>query len=95
MSWKHRNPRFFIRRDWWNRYHLLPHKELSLLPRLTSLINAGYRMFRVELQGYGQDSGKMVLKACRAALDEPERGAEILQTLKPAGGGFTYGAHQF
>ncbi|NQT60880.1 MAG: U32 family peptidase [Bacteroidetes bacterium] len=84
-----------IRRDWWNRYHLLPHKELSLLPRLPELIQAGYRTFRLELQAYDLAATEKVLLACRCCLQEPLRGASELSSLNPIGGGFTYGAHKF
>ena len=84
-----------IRKDWWERYHLLPHKELTLLPRLAELINCGYRMFRLELQGYTPEAAESVLKVCRECLDNPSEGAESFKTLKPVRGGFTYGAQQF
>ncbi len=87
--------RLTIRRDWWNRYHLLPHKELSLLPRLPELVSAGYSRFRLELQGYGPAESREVLRACGESLADPASGGGILKNLKPIGGGFTYGAHHF
>lgn len=68
-----------VLRDCWNRYHLFPAKELSLLPRLGELMDAGYRDFRLELQAYPDDAARNVLEACRAALDAaaPETAIEL------------------
>ncbi|QEN06617.1 peptidase U32 [Oceanispirochaeta crateris] len=87
--------RLTVRRDWWDRYHLIPHKELSLLPLLPELVNGGYRFFRLELQAYTLSDSETIMKAYRQALDEPSRAPEIFNALKPCSGGYTYGAHQF
>lgn len=85
--------RLTVRKDAWGRYHMLPDKELSLLPRLPQLLEAGYRRFRLELQGYEQEEAVKVVRAAKAALLDPERSSEILQALAPIRGGFTYGSH--
>jgi len=87
--------RLTVRRDIWDRYHLLPHKELSLLPRLPELTEGGYHWFRLELQNYNKEEADRILSACRQALAEPDRGAALLADLKSEGGGYTYGAHSF
>jgi putative protease len=84
-----------IKRDYWDRYHILPHKELSLLPVLSQLIQAGYNLFRVELQGYEEKQAQSVLEVCQKSLKSPENGKKYLMELNPSGGGFTYGAYQF
>jgi len=85
--------RLTVRRDCWDRYHLLPEKELSLLPRTEELIAAGYGLFRLDLQGYHPEAAEERLRAASEALQSPRRGAELLSRLTPQGG-FTYGAHQ-
>ncbi|MDA3956754.1 U32 family peptidase [Oceanispirochaeta sp.] len=87
--------RLTLRRDWWDRSHLLPHKELCLLPRLPALVNGGYRFFRLELQAYTLSDSESIMKTYRQALDEPARAVEFFHTLKSCSGGYTYGAHQF
>jgi len=87
--------RLTIRRDWWDRYHLLPHKELCLLPRLPDLVNGGYSSFRLELQAYSLTESELLLKTYRQALNEPDRSADLFTTLQSCTGGFSYGAHQF
>ena len=87
--------RLILRRDWWNRYHLLAQKELTLLPKLPELIENGYRRFRLELQAYNIEASEEIIKFCRTCLDDPARVSELLTALTPRGGGFTYGAHQF
>ncbi len=82
-------------RDAWNRVHLFPYKEMSLLPRLGELAASGYADFRLELQAYPEGAARAVLAACRKALDGPAKAAEAFSALAPAGGGFTYGAHGF
>ena len=84
-----------VRRDCWNRYHLLPHKEYSLLPRLEELAGAGYEMFRVELQAYETEAAENVLNVCRESLNDPVHAKTLFSNLKSVGGGFTYGAQQF
>ena len=85
--------RLQVRKDCWDRYHLLPEKELSLLPRTGELIRAGYKLFRVDLQGYDPEAAKERLRAASASLQSPRRGKELLSRLTPQGG-FTYGAHR-
>jgi putative protease len=85
--------RLAVRKDCWDRYHLLPEKELSLLPRTGELISAGYGLFRVDLQGYDAEAAKERLRAVSEALQSPRRGADLLSRLTPQGG-FTYGAHR-
>ena len=87
--------RLRIRRDAWDRYHLLPEKEFTLLPRLAELAAAGYRRFRLELQDYGTEEMLPLLEAVRQALEEPARGAEILENLESVRGGYSYGAQKF
>ncbi len=87
--------RLTVRRDWWERSHLLPHKELCLLPRLAGLIDGGYRSFRLELQAYTLEDTRALVELYRQALDHSERGGELFESLESTAGGFTYGAHQF
>ena len=87
--------KLIVRKDYWERYHLLPHKEYSLLPRLEELADAGYEMFRVELQAYELDAAKEVLNVCRESLNYPVHAKALFSGLKSVGGGFTYGAQQF
>ncbi len=84
-----------IRKDAWERYHLLPETEYSLLPRLEELSAAGYSRFRLDLQDYGVDEMGPLLAAVNQALDKPEQGAEILKNLKSVRGGYSYGAQKF
>lgn len=83
-----------VRRDCWGRYHLLPEKELSLLPRLEELITSGYTSFRVDVQGYPRVAAGQLLSAVRRSLDYPGRAIEQFCSLRSIGGGFTYGGHQ-
>ena len=87
--------RLRIRRDAWERYHLLPETEYTLLPRLEELVNSGYTRFRLELQDYSIDEMRPLLIAVRRALDEPARAGEILEDLKTVRGGYSYGAQKF
>ena len=87
--------RLTIRKDWWERYHLLPHKELCLLPRMAELIAAGYGSFRLELQAYGIRETEALVSLYNKALNSPEKAEELFSSLETTAGGFTYGAHQF
>ncbi len=84
-----------VRRDRWDRYHLLPSREQTLIPLLPSLFEAGYRNFRLELQAYSSEESLAVIASARQALQHPQRAQDILSEMKSVTGGFTYGAHTF
>lgn len=84
-----------IRKDIWERYHLLPDSDYSLMPRLPELIASGYRSFRLELQDYSQEDALTITSAAASALKAPADAAHILQALPIRTGGYSYGAQQF
>lgn len=87
--------RLTVMRDCWNRYHLFPRKELTLLPKAPELAASGFGFLRAEIQAYPDGAARAVLAACRTALNDPERGQGALEGITPTGGGFTYGAHGY
>ena len=87
--------RLTVLRDCWNRYHLFPRKELTLLPKAPDLAASGFGFLRAEIQAYPDEAARAVLAACRTALNDPERGQGALEGITPTGGGFTYGAHGY
>ena len=87
--------RLRIRRDVWERYHLLPETEYTLVPRIQELLAAGYRSFRLELQEYACDEAAPLMETVCHALAEPEKAAVILERLSSVRGGYSYGAQRF
>jgi len=83
-----------VLKDCWDRYHLLPHKEFTLLPRLGLLAKGGYKLFRVDLSGYDEAQTVELLQVVSEAVKYPERGENLYKKLTNQGG-FTHGAHQF
>jgi putative protease len=87
--------RLQIKRDYWNHYHLLPVKELTLMPLTDIFMKSGYDLLRLELQAYGPEETSSIMKAALTCMDHPEKGDLVLESLQAQSKGCTYGAYQY
>lgn len=84
-----------VYRDAHGRCHLTLAKELCLLPLVKELTEAGLSVFRIEGATYKPDQLEAIVRAYRAALDNPNSAVEEFSKLTPVYAGYTLGALQF
>ncbi|MNI01911.1 Peptidase family U32 [compost metagenome] len=84
-----------VYRDAHGRCHLTLAKELCLLPLVKELNEAGLSVFRIEGATYKPEQLEAIVRAYRAALDNPNSAVEEFSTLTPVYAGYTLGALQF
>ncbi|WP_171832176.1 U32 family peptidase [Oceanispirochaeta sp. M1] len=84
-----------VLRDYWDRYHLLPAGEFTLLPKLPELLQAGFRNFRLELLDYSSEEVGFLTALFKQALENPSNSRDLFKTMIPKGEGYSYGAQKY
>ncbi|WP_028973805.1 peptidase U32 family protein [Spirochaeta cellobiosiphila] len=82
-----------VKKDIWNRYHMLSAKDYTLLPRISELLQSGYREFRLELQDYDISETSQLLYQIQDLIQNQKNMKQILMSISQKRG-LTYGAQR-